>query len=146
MNHTATKSLELQHFFNKLNSSFAASDNSILHKFKSFSRHDLNIIVFLGLHGATKMQDLAHVQAMPMSTLTGVIDRLIEKSAIVRDRSEKDKRIIKVSLTPEGISLFQAVQEQRLILTENLMGLLKPEEQDILLLLSRKMRKYWAVE
>jgi DNA-binding MarR family transcriptional regulator len=36
------------------------------------------------------------------STITGVIDRLEKKRFVLRIRSEKDRRIVKVQLTPKG--------------------------------------------
>ncbi len=145
MNHLDAKSRELQRFLDKLNTSFNSCDNQVLEDYSHLSRRELNIITYLGLHGAQQMRDLARQQVMPMSTLTGVMDRLREKSAITRQRSAKDKRIIKVRLTPVGENIFKAVQRRRLHLTENLMRRLKSEEQDILLLLSRKMRKDLSV-
>ncbi|MCA9730568.1 MarR family transcriptional regulator [candidate division KSB1 bacterium] len=141
MNHIFAKSQEFQRFLNKLNSNFTFCDNQVLQKHRDLSRQELNIVNALGQLGSMQMRELAEQQMMPMSTLTGVMDRLAQKSIVVRKRSPKDKRIIKVSLASNGEKVFRLLQEQRLVLTRNLMGTLKSEEQDILLLLSRKMRR-----
>lgn len=141
MNHLETKSRELQRFLDKLNSNYTSCDNYVLEELGNLSRQELNIITYLGTNGPQQMRNLAQGQLMPMSTLTGVMDRLRQKSVVIRQRSKKDKRIINVQLTATGLKIFKLVQRQRLSLTENLMRRLKSEEQDVLLLLSRKMRK-----
>jgi DNA-binding MarR family transcriptional regulator len=39
------------------------------------------------------------------STMTGVIDRLEKKGYVLRDRVQKDRRVVKVRLTPRGEKL-----------------------------------------
>jgi MarR family transcriptional regulator, organic hydroperoxide resistance regulator len=39
------------------------------------------------------------------STISGVVDRLEKKGYVVRDRGEKDRRVVHVRLTPKGKSL-----------------------------------------
>lgn len=141
MNHIFAKSQEFNRFLNKLNSNFIFCDNQILQQHQELSRQELNIIKLLGQSGSMQMRELAHELMMPMSTLTGVMDRLAEKSIVIRNRSPKDKRVIKVNLASNGEKIFRTLQEQRLEITRNLMGKLRAEEQDILLLLSRKMRR-----
>ena len=145
MKYLETKSRELQRFLDKLNSNYIDCDNYVLEELGNLSRQELNIITYLGTNGPQQMRNLARGQLMPMSTLTGVMERLRQKSAVVRQRSVKYKRIINVQLTATGEKIFKLVQRRRLYLTENLMRLLKSEEQDVLLLLSRKMRKNLSV-
>jgi DNA-binding MarR family transcriptional regulator len=41
------------------------------------------------------------------STISGVVDRLEKKAYVVRDRGEKDRRVVKVQLTPKGKRLVK---------------------------------------
>ena len=41
------------------------------------------------------------------STISGVIDRLEKKGYLVRDRIEKDRRVVRVRLTPKGKMLVR---------------------------------------
>jgi DNA-binding MarR family transcriptional regulator len=41
------------------------------------------------------------------STISGVVDRLEKKGYLVRDRIEKDRRVVKVRLTPKGKTLVK---------------------------------------
>ena len=41
------------------------------------------------------------------STITGVVDRLERKGLVSRGRNEKDRRVVKVQLTPKGTELVK---------------------------------------
>ncbi|HHV64898.1 MAG TPA: MarR family transcriptional regulator [Peptococcaceae bacterium] len=48
-----------------------------------------------------KTSDLAKALHLPMSTLTGVIDKLVEKDIVFRENDPEDRRVIFVKLKPE---------------------------------------------
>lgn len=47
----------------------------------------------------------------PISTATRMVDRLIAKGVISREKEPKDKRIVLVSLEPEGEHMVQAIED-----------------------------------
>jgi DNA-binding MarR family transcriptional regulator len=51
--------------------------------------------------------DLSEKMCLHPSTITGVIDRLEKKGYVVRDRGQKDRRVVKVQLTAEGERLVR---------------------------------------
>jgi DNA-binding MarR family transcriptional regulator len=52
--------------------------------------------------GSLSLGELSRKMFINPSTITGVIDRLEKKRFVLRIRSEKDRRIVKVQLTPKG--------------------------------------------
>jgi DNA-binding MarR family transcriptional regulator len=60
-----------------------------------------------------KMSDLARLTHQSAATLTGVIDRLLEKQLVVRGRTEEDRRQVIVSITDRGVALLQAIKRAR---------------------------------
>ncbi len=46
--------------------------------------------------------DLSKKMYLDPSTITGLVDRLEKKGYAVRDRGQRDRRVIKVQLTPKG--------------------------------------------
>jgi len=55
-----------------------------------------------------KTSDLAAALSLPMSTMTGVLDKMVEKGIVFRENSTEDRRVIIIKLKPE----FQAKAEQ----------------------------------
>jgi len=52
--------------------------------------------------GSLSLGELSKGMYLHPSTVSGVVDRLEKKGYVVRDRTEKDRRVIKVQLTPKG--------------------------------------------
>jgi DNA-binding MarR family transcriptional regulator len=60
-----------------------------------------------------KMSDLAEATQQSAASLTGVIDRLLEKNLVERTRHERDRRQVMVAVTPQGSKLIAAIKEAR---------------------------------
>ena len=58
-------------------------------------------------NGSLPLGELSKKMYMHPSTITGVIDRLEKKGYVSRDRDRKDRRVIKVQLTPKGKRLVK---------------------------------------
>jgi DNA-binding MarR family transcriptional regulator len=63
--------------------------------------------------GTCKMSDLADATHQSAASLTGVVDRLLEKQLVVRTRHERDRRQVMVVVTPRGSELIGAIQQAR---------------------------------
>jgi DNA-binding MarR family transcriptional regulator len=55
--------------------------------------------------GSLSLGDLSKRMYLHPSTLTGVVDRLEKKGYVLRDRSDVDRRVVKVKLTSKGSKL-----------------------------------------
>src|SRR4030067_1834392 len=56
-------------------------------------------------NGNLSLGELSKKMYLHPSTVTGVVDRLEKKGYVVSNRVEKDRRVIKVQLTPKGEGL-----------------------------------------
>ncbi|ABZ84148.1 transcriptional regulator, marr family [Heliomicrobium modesticaldum Ice1] len=63
--------------------------------------------------GTCKATYLADQIGITSGAVTGMMDKLAGMGLITRERSEKDRRVVMVSLTDEGLKTVQAVQEAR---------------------------------
>ena len=59
-----------------------------------------------GEHTATSLSKRVHLSP---STIVGIIDRLEQKSLVVRNRDTRDRRVVYVSVTPKGRKLVSSV-------------------------------------
>ena len=93
---------------------------------------------WLNQNGPALMSELADVLDMPLSTATSVVNRLVEKKQVVRQRSEEDRRIVRVHLTPAGKKLSERMLSVHLQASKLLLEKLSRDEQEALIALLRK--------
>lgn len=61
----------------------------------------------IGHHGSLTPSKLAKEVSLSQPTVTGIIDRLVARQLIQRDRSQSDRRVVTVTLTDAGRALIQ---------------------------------------
>lgn len=63
--------------------------------------------------GECKMSDLAEATHQSAASLTGVVDRLLEKHLVERTRHNRDRRQVMVEVTPKGRTLIGEIKQAR---------------------------------
>ena len=71
---------------------------------------------------------LSKITLLPAPSLVGILDRLIKRNLLVRNRSEKDRRQVQISLTTKGQELQQLVAPSVLAIHSRLKARLSNEE------------------
>ena len=66
----------------------------------------------LGEHGTSTMQALASHLHLAVSTVTRVVDNLVERRLVERRVSARDRRVCQVTLTPDGADLLHQIQSE----------------------------------
>lgn len=80
------------------------------------------------------MTELAKECGLALSSMTGVIDRLVAKGCVKRSREEGvDRRKVFVELEKKGEKVYQDHLEVEMEMIITMMDSLKPGEQDSLL-------------
>jgi DNA-binding MarR family transcriptional regulator len=88
----------------------------------------------LGRKGRCTMSQLAEECSLALSSMTGVVDRLVAKECVRRTRdNEKDRRKVFVQLDRRGEKIYQDLLESEMEMIITMMDSLKPAEQDALL-------------
>lgn len=105
----------------------------------SLSRFELVALLLADRHQVVTMTNLAHGLAIPMSTATGIVDRLVKKGYLKRDRTEEDRRVVAVSLTDDGAQLVQKVKAYFYDFMNRVRLLLTEEELEVSLGIMRKV-------
>ncbi|MGE5630902.1 MAG: MarR family winged helix-turn-helix transcriptional regulator [Caulobacteraceae bacterium] len=67
-----------------------------------FSKSEIFTMLFLDKRKEITMTELVEYINSPMSTATGIVDRLVKNGYIKRDRGKTDRRIVILRLTEEG--------------------------------------------
>jgi DNA-binding MarR family transcriptional regulator len=102
---------------------------------EALSRQEICTLRAIGRHEGCIMSAIAGAIRLSLSSATGLIDRLVEKNLVRRDRSHEDRRVVQVELTDEGRELHAAAVEAQVQFVRGAMKALSPEEQDALLAL-----------
>jgi DNA-binding MarR family transcriptional regulator len=103
------------------------------------SHSEIAVLDNLGADGAMAMGALAARVRVPLSTATRVVDRMVERGLVQRDRPENNRRVVRVGLAPAGRRWYDQALAARIAGTERMLGHLTAAEQNELLRLYRKM-------
>lgn len=107
----------------------------------SLSKHEMKIIDILGQKNHCTMSEIADFVMLAVSTLTGIIDSMVEKKYVSRERSEHDRRMVVVKLLPEGFKIFEAHRQVQKNMSYGILSSLEEEEQEQMLKLFEKITK-----
>jgi DNA-binding MarR family transcriptional regulator len=70
----------------------------------------LRLMYLIHERGEPSLRDLAQVLRITGPTLSGIVDRLIDRKVVDRRHDDVDRRIVRVSLTAEGESLLRILE------------------------------------
>jgi len=87
------------------------------------------------------MRELAEFMKMGLSSVTGLVDRLVKQGLAARRRTEKDRRIVFVEITGKGRKVLKEILDQRRKTTLSLFESLTSEERSIYLGILEKLVK-----
>lgn len=74
----------------------------VVGEFKNISVNDMHIIEAIGLDEPKNMSRIAGIMNVTVGTLTIAINNLLKKGYVIRKRSEKDRRVVFISLSESG--------------------------------------------
>jgi DNA-binding MarR family transcriptional regulator len=77
-----------------------------------------------------KMSELARATHQSAASLTGVVDRLLEKQLVARVRPEGDRRQVMVALSGDGRALLAKIAEARRIEMRAALDCIPPNDLD----------------
>lgn len=83
--------------------------------------------------GACKMSDLAEATHQSAASLTGVVDRLLEKLLVERTRDVRDRRQVMVIVTSRGSQLIAEIKQARHDQMQAALSHLNVQDIDLLL-------------
>ncbi|MED4205180.1 MarR family transcriptional regulator [Neobacillus mesonae] len=78
------------------------------------------ILRYIHQAGSCTSTELAEVFEVNKSAITAIINRMADRNLIDRTRDENDRRVVYLTLTKEGIELYQKAQEKIRLLVESI--------------------------
>lgn len=103
------------------------------------SEKDLFIINHVGQHHDLKMKEIAEFMRAPISTLTSIVDKLVENNYLSRYHSAEDRRVVMVTLAKKGRETFDTFIAQKVELADIILSEYKEAEQEQLITFMEKI-------
>ncbi len=90
----------------------AEKDVQVAHRELNFVAADIQTLRFIAANPGCKLSDLAaHLGVVP-TTASSVVDRLVDRGFVSRERPETNRRSIALSLTAAGQEAFALIDEE----------------------------------
>lgn len=87
------------------------------------------VIYFVGQNKSIKMTEIASMMAVPMSTLTSIVDKLVDRKYLYREHSGDDRRAINVTLAENGKTSHRLIRAKKKVAAERLLARFNEEDQ-----------------
>ena len=113
---------------------------------EKLSWQEVRVLRAVGRQDCCPMSGLADAICLSLSSATGLIDRLVSKKLVKRDRSSEDRRVVQVELTEHGKALNEEAMAGPVEFSRGLLKGLNGEEQDALIGLFRKISERITTE
>ena len=100
--------------------------------FSDLSISELHTLDAIGPYEDRTMTETAVLLGVTMGTLSVAVDRLVKKGFIQRQRDERDRRIVRISLTRRGKLAYRMHGKFRTLLVRRIMEPLADEQKELL--------------
>ncbi len=114
-------------------------DNTCLMLTQDIDKKELALISFIGRKEQVIMKEVADFLEVPLSTSTGIVDKLVNKGYLVRHHSQEDRRIVKVGLSQYGKETCELVMKMVNKMGVTILDDLTEKDQDALIKLLEKV-------
>lgn len=105
----------------------------------SMSANDLKVLCALHGKNQPSIKEISEELAIPMSTLTGIFNKLVKKDFVYRGRCEEDRRVVRVHLTETGLRAAALKKNNSHNFALEILQKLSDNEQEQLLKLLKKI-------
>ena len=115
----------------------------ITDEYKNITNNDMHIIEAIGVDEPQKSSVVAKKMSITMGTLTKAIDGLTKKGYVERKRSDRDKRVVRLSLTDKGKTAYYHHEQFHRQMIEHIKDGLPEEEMTVLISALEKLSDYF---
>lgn len=112
-------------------------------EYKDVTANDMHVIEAIGIGEQKNMTTVAKALHVTTGTLTISINSLVKKGYVSRARSEEDRRVVLVSLTPKGRGAFLHHQSFHEEMIESVVKQFSEEEKQVLETALRRINHFF---
>ena len=115
----------------------------ITEEFSDMTNNDMHIVEAIGLGEAKRSSEVAKLMSVTTGTLTRAVDGLVEHGYVNRTRSDKDKRVVYLTLTERGKAAYEHHKRFHEEMIANAKANLSEEELAILVRSLNQLNEYF---
>lgn len=104
----------------------------VTEEFEELTANDFHVIEAIGLGKGDNMGNIAKRLNVTVGTLTTNVNSLVNKQYAKRSRSQADRRVVYVKLTPKGIKAYEHHEQYHNNMTQAIVGRMTEEELPVL--------------
>ncbi|MDD7220080.1 MAG: MarR family transcriptional regulator [Clostridia bacterium] len=112
-------------------------------EYKDISVNDMHIIDAVGIQEQKNMSSVARALGVTVGTLTTAMNNLVKKGYIYRTRSQKDRRVVLVSLSEKGEKAYYHHKDFHEKMVLAVLKDLNAEETEVLTEALVKLQKFF---
>ena len=112
-------------------------------KFNDLSITEIHTIEEIGMYGSRTMSEIAMDLGITVGTLTIAMNNLVKKGYVNRQRSNRDRRVVEISLTRKGKLAFRVHERFHTDMIKNTIDGLTEEEEVVLNSALEKLNKFF---
>ena len=101
-------------------------------EFCEISNNDMHIIEAIGISEPRNMSAIAKTLLVTVGTLTIAVNNLVKKGYVNRTRSEKDRRVVLISLTEKGKRAYEHHRQFHEKMIKATIQNMNPQEEEVL--------------
>ncbi|WP_286152267.1 MarR family winged helix-turn-helix transcriptional regulator [Sporofaciens musculi] len=116
----------------------------ITEEFKDLTNNDMHVIEAVGTGDGKNMSSIARKLNITVGSLTTAMNSLVNKKYVERHRSEEDRRVVFVKLTPKGIRAFRHHEDYHRQMTQAVVDKLDETEMPVLLKTLDALTEFFA--
>ncbi|MEX0339017.1 MAG: MarR family winged helix-turn-helix transcriptional regulator [Arenibacterium sp.] len=102
----------------------------VAHRELAFVPADIQTLRFLSTHEGCKLSDLAQHLGVVPTTASSIVDRLVERGFVQRDRPESNRRAIALTLTEDGKDAYARLESEELTTMQIMLEALPADDRE----------------
>jgi DNA-binding MarR family transcriptional regulator len=131
---------ELTDFITMLVQQYIEIHQNLNDTYTGISKQELNIVSTIGKASSPIiMREIAERVGLAISSVTPIVDKLVEKKLVHRERSTEDRRIVTAELSDRGAKIYQLEVDSYTRLSTLILQALTESEQEKFLGYFRKV-------
>lgn len=134
------KAIQVRQYIGELIHRFMIVQNRFLQTSAAgLTNLELRAVSFVGDRKRCIMREVSDYLMVPKNNLTAMMNKLVRKEVIVRERTEEDRRVVYVSLTAKGLELYEQINDSYLDLSKGMLNALEKDEQELMIKVLHKI-------
>ncbi|GIN88317.1 MarR family transcriptional regulator [Heyndrickxia sporothermodurans] len=134
---------ELELLFRNVYRKLKDQFNQIMNEYVTTNEY---MVMKLMLNGKMRVTDLSKTLQVSASHITSITDSLVQKKLVERERSSKDRRVVDLSLTTEGIDLIKELNVINSKFIQDKFKIFSTKEKTDLIYLLNKLEEQLSIK